>query len=189
MDSGTVYLAHQPLEHEKIMCKLFYEFTMLHTSVMTREGEFDKQDMNCYLSFRISQDHDVWTRRIRVLRFTNLHSPLLKIRKRENKLGRTRKPIQQELSHSFRARQLNDFGLAVTSQVMQLFYEHQSRASKRAIRDCQEFESLLLDICATELALLFEREMLMGMVGALIRALCSELLRPGNLQAVTTGAR
>lgn len=180
-ESGREFVAHQPLEHEEIKCTLFYGFTMLHPSVMMRKGDFEKHGLNYDPAFRVSQDHDLWTRAIRRLRFANLHSPLLRMREHENKLGRTRKPMQQELSDLVRTRQLNELGLAVTSRQLQLLSEHQSEAAHWSVRDCQEFESLLLDIFrANERALIFDRQTLISLGAAHFRATCRQLLIAGN---------
>lgn len=180
-ERGKEYVAHQPLEHEEIKCTLFYGFTMIHPSVMIRKSDLMKHGLNYDPAFRVSQDHDLWTRAIRVLRFSNLHSPLLKMREHENKLGRTRKPMQQQLSDLVRARQLNELGLAVSSRQLQLFCEHQSGAMHWSIRDCREFESLLLHIFdANERTLLFDREILVSTGAAHFRAACRELLMAGN---------
>jgi len=154
---------------------------MLHPSVMMRKGDFEKHGLNYDPAFLVSQDHDLWTRSIRVLRFANLDAPLLRMREHENKLGRRRKPMQQELSDLVRARQLNELGLAVTSQQLQLFSEHQSKAAHWSVKDCQGFESLLLDIFrANERSLIFDRQTLVSMGAAHFRATCRQLLIAGN---------
>ncbi len=180
-ESGKEFVAHQPLEHEEIKCTLFYGFTMLHPSVMMRKGDFEKHGLNYDPAFPVAQDHDLWTRAIRRLRFANLHSPHLKMREHENKLGRTRRSMQQELSDLVRVRQLNELGLAVTSRQLQLFSEFLTEAAQWSVRDCQDFEAFLLDIFrANERASIFDQRTLVSIGAANFRATCRRLLIAGN---------
>lgn len=180
-ESDREFIAHQPLHHEEIKCALFYGFTMLHPSVMMRKRDFEKYALNYDSTFRVSQDHDLWTRAVRVLRFANLNSSLLKMRNHENKLGKTRKQLQKELSDLVRTRQLHELGLTVSSRQLQLFSEHQTKEGRWSISDCQEFESFLLEIFdANDRSSIFDQETLISMGAANFRAICRELLLEGD---------
>ena len=119
--TGWEFVAHQPLGHEEIKCTLLYGFTMLHPSVTFRKADFQAHDLNYDPHFRVSQDHDLWTRAIRKLRFANLYQPLLKMREHSGKIGNTRKSLQQDLSNEIRKRQLDELGVSFTEKEFEAF--------------------------------------------------------------------
>jgi glycosyltransferase involved in cell wall biosynthesis len=175
--SGKEFVAHQPLEHDEIKCTLFYGFTMLHPSVMIRRAEFEKHGLNYDPAFRVSQDHDLWTRAIRKVRFANIHEPLLGMREHQGKIGRTSKPRQQELSDLVRKRQLHELGIEATEQEIGVFNVEPATQSKWCLNDLKIYEALLLKIIeANRRASVFNQKVLEQMGAAFFRAGCRELL-------------
>ena len=86
-------IGSQPENHEAIQCELLYGFTMLHPSVMMRRADLERHGLNYDPHFIYSQDHDLWTRASRVLKFANLNKPLLKMREHGAKIGRDRQSV------------------------------------------------------------------------------------------------
>ncbi|WP_262964920.1 glycosyltransferase [Methylobacter psychrophilus] len=144
--TGWEFVAHQPLDHDEIKCTLLYGFTMLHPSVMFRKADFQAHNLNYNLHFRVSQDHDLWTRAIRNLRFANLHQPLLKMREHSGKIGNTRKSYQQDLSNDIRKRQLKELGVEFTEQEFQVFNADENTIKKWTVDDFKYYEAMLLKI-------------------------------------------
>jgi hypothetical protein len=180
-ESGKEFVAHQPLEHEEIKCTLFYGFTMLHPSVMMRKDDFEKHGLNYDPAFRVSQDHDLWTRAIRVLRFSNLYEPLLQMREHPGKIGRTRKPLQQEFSDLIRRRQLLELGIMPTPHQLTLLAEHETNPTQWTVEDCREFERMLLQIFAANLSnSVFHQDALSRIGISRFRGTCRQLLLLGN---------
>lgn len=180
-ESGKEFVAHQPLEHEEIKCTLFYGFTMLHPSVMMRKGDFEKHGLNYDSAFRVSQDHDLWTRAIRALRFSNLHEPLLRMREHAGKIGRTRKPLQQEFSDLIRRRQLLELGIMPTADQLRLLAEHETNPSQWTVQDCKKFEQTLLQVFAANLeSPIFQQGALCRIGVSRFRGTCRQLLLSGN---------
>lgn len=180
-ESGMEFVAHQPLENEEIKCTLFYGFTMLHPSVMMRKSDFEKHGLNYDVTFRVSQDHDLWTRAIRFLRFSNLHEPLLKMREHAGKIGKTRKPLQQEFSDLIRQRQLLELGITPTANQLKLLAEHEINSTQWTIQDCKDFERILLQVFAfNSKRTVFQQDTLCRIGISRFRGTCRQLLLAGN---------
>lgn len=145
-ETGKEFVAHQPLEHEEIKCTLFFGFTMLHPSVMMRKSELEKHSLNYDPAFRVSQDHDLWTRAIRVLRFANLYEPLLMMREHQGKIGRNHKPLQQELSDLIRRRQLLELGLKPSAKQLNILGKHEVDTGCWTKVEFKVFDKLLIEI-------------------------------------------
>lgn len=120
-NKGYEFIGYQPTTHEEIKVKLFLGFTMLHPSVMMRKADMDKYGLNYDPDFICSQDHDLWTRSIRKLRFANHPEPLLRMREHAAKIGKTRKSTQEELSARVRRWQLQELGVEHTNEEFEAF--------------------------------------------------------------------
>jgi len=180
-ESGKEFVAHQPLEHEEIKCALFYGFTMLHPSVMMRKADFDNHGLNYDPAFRVSQDHDLWTRAIRKVRFANLYEPLLRMREHKGKIGNTRKPLQAELSNRIRQRQLAELGVAFTADELKIFGEHEGQFEHWTRNEVETFEELLIKVFdANAENSVFDQNMLVNMGVQRLRETCRQLLIAGN---------
>ena len=180
-DSGKEFVAHQPLEHDEIMCTLLYGFTMLHPSVMIRKADFDRHKLNYDPAFTVSQDHDLWVRAVRKVRFANVYEPVLRMREHTGKIGRTRKPLQQELSNVVRQRQLAELGVTATAQELSVFGDHNTLAEPWTLKECETFEALLLRIFdANTEACVYDQDTLVRMGVHRFRATCRQLLIAGN---------
>jgi len=178
---GKEFVAHQPLEHEEIKCALFYGFTMLHPSVIVRRADFEKHGLTYDPAFRVSQDHDLWTRAIRKVRFANVHEPLLKMREHEGKIGRRGRPQQQALSNLIRQRQLEELGVNFTAEELKMFSEQDVDTRSWTADDCAVFDELLLRIFDTNSrALVFDQRILVSMGCGRFRESCRQLLISGN---------
>ena len=180
-DNGMELLARQPLEHEEIKCALFYGFTMLHPSVMIRVSALKEFGLNYDPEFRVSQDHDLWTRAVRKVRFANLANPLLRMREHGAKLGRTRKELQISLSDRIRRRQLEELGFVFDARQLRLFCEQEAGPCAWNCADVEGYDELLKNIFrANSAARIFDQKTLVetGVVG--FRSLCRQLLMAGN---------
>ncbi len=118
---GYEFVGYQPEAHDEIKCRLFTGFTMLHPSVMMRKADMDQHGLNYEADFVCSQDHDLWTRSIRKLRFANHPETLLKMREHPSKIGNTRKSTQEELSGRIRRRQLDELEVEYSDEEFEAF--------------------------------------------------------------------
>ncbi len=118
---GHEIIGSQPECHEAIQCELLFGFTMLHPSVMMRRADLERRGLKYDPHFICSQDHDLWTRASRVLRFANLNQPLLKMREHRAKIGRTKRSKQMMLSDEIRRRQLDELGVIYTDAELAAF--------------------------------------------------------------------
>ena len=181
-EAGKQFVAHQPLEHEEIKCALFYGFSMLHPTVMSRRADLERHGLNYDPAFPVSQDHDLWTRAIREVHFANLHDSLVQMREHEGKIGRTRKPLQQELSNSIRQRQFEELELDVTAQELKIFGEHETSGIQWTRDDVQLFEALLFKVFEANNAFsVFDQRTLVKMGVSHFRGACRQMLIEGNL--------
>lgn len=105
-DQGNEVLGRQPEHHDDIAIALFFNFTMMHPTVMMRTSALRKGGWNYDLHFRYSQDFDLWSRMIRTHRFANLQDPLLRLREHPNKISRAKRIDQQRFTSEIRARQI-----------------------------------------------------------------------------------
>lgn len=110
-DSGYEFVGYQPLAHDQIKVELLLGYTMMHPSVMMRLGDFRKHNLNYDISFRYSQDFDLWVRAIALLKYANIKEPLLKMREHANKISRELKPQQKLLSDKIRENQYSKLDL------------------------------------------------------------------------------
>lgn len=180
--AGYEFMARQPSEHDAIKCELLYGFTMLHPSVMMRKADFDKHGLNYDPHFVCSQDHDLWTRSIRLLRFANIQEPLLKMREHDAKLGRIKKHKQQELSNEIRKRQLDELGVNNTTEELMAFNAGAAHGLPNAT--CGQLAAYDRMVCkivaANKLKGIFHQATLERMCAAKLRALCRRALLDGN---------
>lgn len=144
--AGYKFVGHQPLSHDEIKCELLYGFTMLHPSVMMRKADLARHGLNYDPHFVCSQDHDLWVRAIRCLRFANLHEPLLKMRDHPMKIGRTRRPKQEEMSNETRKRQLDELGVHYNADELRAFNQAAGGFAPKEEADLRHYEAILLKI-------------------------------------------
>jgi len=113
---GNEVSGRQPLGHEEIKVELLLSFTMLHPSVMMRVADFRKHGLNYNPHFRYSQDFDLWTRAIRILKFANHMDVLLRMREHSLKISRALKPAQKLFSDEIRESQYLNLGVKFTEK-------------------------------------------------------------------------
>jgi hypothetical protein len=175
------FVGYQPLEHDEIKCALLYGYTMLHPSVMIRRAEFEKHGLNYDPAFRVSQDHDLWVRAIRKVRFANLHESLLQLRLHPAKIGSTHSSLQQELSDVVRHLQLAELEIAASTHELSIFVGPSAQAEMWTGEDCRMLEALLLRIFSANAALsMYAQDVLVRMGVEHFRGICRQLLVAGN---------
>jgi hypothetical protein len=104
-DFGHQAFGRQPEHHDDIVLALFFNFTMMHPTIMMRRTSLQAGDFNYDPHFRYSQDFDLWSRMIPSQRFANLQKPLLQLREHPNKISRAKRTDQQRFTTEIRARQ------------------------------------------------------------------------------------
>jgi hypothetical protein len=175
------FVCYQPLEHDEIKCELLFAFTMLHSSVMMRKCALDAHGLNYDVAFPVSQDHDLWVRAIRKLRFANLREPLVKMREHVSKVGRTRNTLQRELSDVVRSRQLQELGVQASEREFRALAEHEGMTGAWTEQDCEAFDSLLTKVFeANREKRLFCHSELVRCGTRRFRGTCRQLLMAGN---------
>jgi len=175
------FVGYQPLKHDEIKCTLLYGFTMLHPTVMIRKTEFERYDLNYDPAFPVSQDHDLWVRAIRKVRFANLKDPLLRLRMHAEKIGSLRNRHQRQYSDLIRGRQVAELGVSATPEEVRVLGEHGSPGATWTAAECQALEELLLRIFeANKKSAVFDQGILVGMGVAHFRGTCRQLLLNGN---------
>ena len=145
---GYEFIGYQPEDHEEIKVALLFGFTMLHPSVIMRKAALDKHGLTYDAAFECSQDHDLWTRAVRKLRFGNLHEPLLKMRQHGGKIGNTHKSEQEELSNIIRKRQLDDLQVIYTKEELAAFDLAAGMVKEFSSDHLRDLESIYLKIIA-----------------------------------------
>jgi hypothetical protein len=175
------FVGHQPVGHDAIKCALLYGFTMLHPTVMIRKKDFDRYGLNYDPAFPVSQDHDLWERAIRKVRFANVSETLLHLRMHAEKIGTVRNDQQRRYSDLIRSRQLAELGVSATPAEVRVLGEHGSPQATWTLADCQALEQLLLRIFeSNKKSGVFDQGMLVGMGVAHFRGTCRHLLLNGN---------
>lgn len=145
-ESGREFVAYQPENHNDIQCALFFGFTMLHPSVMLRRADFQRNSLNYDPYFICSQDHDLWVRASRLLRFANIRNPLLKMREHPMKIGRTRNALQRQLSQEIRERQLHELSVSWNNDEFSALNRAAHGDLPTSLTDLRCYESLLLKV-------------------------------------------
>ena len=175
--AGHESVAYQPTGHDEIKCELFYAFTMLHPSVMLRKADFDRHGLAYEAEYVCSQDHDLWVRAIRKLRFANLLEPLLKMREHACKIGRTRRKQQEEFSNRARKWQLDELGVDYTESELRAFNQSANGEPSTGTEDLQLLEAMLLKIFeANETKGVFEQTLLIRRGAECFRSRCRDAL-------------
>lgn len=179
--TGSEFVAHQPLDHEEIKCTLLYGYTMLHPSVMMCRAELAGRGLTYDTAFAVSQDHDLWTRAIRQVRFANLHEPLLRMREHDGKIGRSATARQRTFSDRVRRRQLDELGVETDAEEFALFGQLSMDACAWTTAECETLEHLLLRIFeANARKRIFDPRVLVRTGSARFREKCRQLLIAGN---------
>jgi glycosyltransferase involved in cell wall biosynthesis len=175
------FVAYQPLVHDEIKCALLYGFTMLHPSVMLRKPDFDRHGLNYDPAFEVSQDHDLWVRAVRKVKFANLREPLLDLRVHDDRTGVRQNDLQRHFSSLVRKRQLHELGVAATPQELQMLDDRERCVATWTVADCRRFEVLLSRIIeANSKALIFNQAVLSDIGAGCFRELCRQMLISGN---------
>jgi len=145
-DNGYEFIGYQPIEHDEIKVELLLGYTMMHPSVMMRLNNFRKHNLNYDVSFRYSQDFDLWVRAIALLKFANIKEPLLKMREHPNKISRELKPQQKVLSDRIRNNQLVSLKIEFSEEEITAFHLRCSQTSLVDFAQMKNYESILQKI-------------------------------------------
>lgn len=180
-DNNYEFVAYQPLKHDEIKVELLLGYTMLHPSVMMKLGDFRKHSLNYDISFRYSQDHDLWVRAIEKLKFANLPDPLTKMREHGNKISTTLKPEQKKLSDRVRKWQLEKLRVELSTRELNVFNTIVNGVSENTHDKIKLFEMALLKIIdANKLHGNYNQSLLETTSALKFRNLCREELISGN---------
>jgi len=180
-DNGYEFVGYQPLEHDEIKVELLLGYTMMHPSVMMRLNDFRKHNLNYDVSFRYSQDYDLWVRAIRTLKFSNLREPLLKMREHASKISRTVKPEQKTLSDRVRGWQLQELGIELSTEQLRVFNARGSMINEKINHDVELFEQVLIEIIeSNKVKPVFNENLLKSSSALRFRNLCREKMMAGE---------
>jgi len=180
-DGRSDVIVHQPEDHDRIKCTLFFGYCMLHPSVILRKSKFVDSGLNYDPHFTCSQDHDLWVRSARKMRLGGLSEVLVKMREHGNKIGVTRKNVQTTLSNEIRARQMAELGVDGSAAEMEVFNRAAVSEPARDENDLRNFESLLFKIFeANRTKGIFNQQLLETMGASHFRGLCRDALVRGN---------
>lgn len=175
--TGWEAVGYQPVDHDAIKCTLLYGFTMLHPSVMMRKAGFVRHGLNYDPQFQCSQDHDLWTRAIRELRFANIHEPLVRMRKHENQMSQTRLTKMQDESNEVRRRQLSELGVSYNDLELRAFNQAAGGVLAEGETDLRHYEAILLKIFEANLnRAIFNQPILQTLGVRRFRGWCREAL-------------
>jgi hypothetical protein len=148
---------------------------------MLRKDDLSRHGLTYDPHFVCSQDHDLWTRAIRLLRFANVHEPLLKMRDHPKKIGRTERSTQEELSDAIRRRQLDELGVDYTVDEVRAFNRAAGGFPAGSILDLHHYESILLKVFkSNKERRIFEPDLLQSLGAGRFRAWCREALIRGQ---------
>lgn len=181
-DKGHEFTTYQPENHDAIKCELLYGFTMFHPSVLFRRRDFEQQHFNYDPHFQCSQDHDLWTRAIRKLRFGNIHQPLLRIRVHREQMGKTQKNKMWMESNEIRQRQLDELGVDYSAEELKAFNIGASGAFPNAtVNQLAAYDRVVNKIIeANKVKNIFDQTTLSKIGAAKLRGLCRVALLENN---------
>lgn len=178
---GYEFVGYQPETHDEIKVALFLGFTMLHPSVMMRKADMDKFGLNYNPEFVVSQDHDLWTRAVRKLRFANFGEPLLNMREHSSKIGSTRKPEQVTLSNRSRKYQLDELGVFYSPEEFYAFNMAAGMPEQFDETSLLNLESIFLKVIQANRDIgIYVQSILEKAVAARFRSICRNLLLGGT---------
>ncbi len=174
---GYEFVGYQPTDHDEIKIRLFLGFTMLHPSVMMRKADMDQHGLSYDAHFVCSQDHDLWTRSIRKLRFANHPESLLKMREHPSKIGNTRKSTQEKLSGGVRRRQLDELEVNYSDEEFEAFDRLSGYGKVSGRSELLACESTLLKIFAANRSRsVYDQEILERSIADAFYGVCRSLL-------------
>ncbi|MDA0979259.1 MAG: hypothetical protein O3B72_11915, partial [Proteobacteria bacterium] len=154
---GLSFVAVQPQDHEAIACELFFGYTMFHPTVMFRKSAFQEAGLGYDPYFRQSQDHDLWVRASRKLKFANLPVPLVEIRKHAGQIGARLNDSQRRYSREILERQVNELEVQLSPDDIELLSARESESLLWEKRELERYEQVLLDLIAANASIqLFE---------------------------------
>jgi glycosyltransferase involved in cell wall biosynthesis len=174
-------LGIQPTLHDDIALSLFFDFTMMHPTVMFRTAALKRSGLNYDPDFATSEDFDLWTRMIRTHQFHNLPLPLLRMREHTTKMTKTRREEFIKSADLIRARQLGELGLSSETPGAAIFF---NAARSDLISSRTDFELLQELLCriikANKSVCLFSQPKLEIYAAAFFRATCRRALLRGS---------
>lgn len=164
----------QPESHDEIRCELLLQFTLIHPTVMLRRESFERFGLNYDVSFRYSQDYDLWEKACRTLKAHNLNIPLLKLRSdHPGKITTHLKAPQKECSDRVRKRQLALLQVDLTTDEERVFHEFGSHALAADAKTMELLDSALNKILlANRVTMQYEQTVLEKRAAELFRWNC-----------------
>lgn len=185
-DCGRQAFGRQPEHHDDIALALFFNFTMMHPTIMMRRTALLDGDFNYDPHFLYSQDFDLWSRMIPSHRFANLQKPLLQLREHPNKISRARRTDQQRFTTEIRARQALRVLPDLSGKDIELFAAAARGEIPGSKYDLASLEDTLLKLIKGNAAhQVYDPDKFAAAAAVLFRDTCRRMLHLGN----TAGAR
>lgn len=180
-DQGNEFLGRQPEHHDEIALALFFNFTMMHPTVVIRTSALRQGPWNYDPYFHYSQDFDLWSRMIWSHRFANLQEPLLRLREHPNKISRAKRADQQRFTDEIRARQILKILPTATPREIAMFALAARGDLPQTSDDLLELEAILLRLIqANTLQLTYPAEKFNAAAADLFHMTCKLLLDHGR---------
>lgn len=148
MDQYNRLIAQYPLptSHGLLAWLLFFDRSFAHPTVMMRKELLERVD-GYDESLRVSQDHELWTRLVRITRFANLPDSLVHYRSDVD--GKSFLKAQQQYSNRMRSRQklaAELLGTEISSTQMRWMDISQKDPCLLSLNQRQTVAGLILDL-------------------------------------------
>lgn len=171
----------QPRDHCDIAISLFFNFTMMHPTVVLRTVALRASDFNYDPAFNGAEDFDLWARMIRSRRFHNLQVPLLRMREHGDKVSVAKREEVRRVANKVRARQLLELGVSLEPQDAKIFFGAAWADPVDTAADLARLEKVLLRIIeANKWARVFDQPKLENYAASFFRESCRQALMRGN---------
>lgn len=100
-----------PTDGEHLKCRLFWDNSLAHPSVMLRRRTLEQYALAYDVGLSCAQDYDLWVRCSRHFRLANIPEVLLDYRIHPSQVGAVRAIVQQECADGVRLRQVAELGI------------------------------------------------------------------------------
>jgi len=181
-EKGDKFLGIQPEHHEEIAISLFFDFTMLHPTIMMRTSALSERNWNYNPRFIYSQDFDLWSRMIPEHRFYNLQKPLLLLREHPRKISRAKRSKQQRFTTLIRARQIRRVRPDATLNEVLTFSAAARGDLPKNAEALDRLQSCLLRLIeGNEITKVYEPHSFNSAAANLMDEICRQMLRAGKI--------
>ena len=118
--SGEIW--RYPTDDATIRCRLLFESSLAHPSVIMRHVLFTRTGLDYRLEYSPAEDYDLWVRASTHCLFANLSEVLLSYRLHESQITQRSRAVKEDNADRVRLTQLQQLGLCPSTEELELHH-------------------------------------------------------------------